>query len=223
MISDRVDRAALLAGAVFVLLFGGGSALTLIDSPSLGGPSVAAQTYFIDQVDYVYWGGVVSMLAIPFLILFAARVQQTMVGRWAAPSLVGSVAFGSGVAAAGVVAVEVMSLTVGALRVRESGDISPDTAAVLFDLSTGIGGIGIPVTLAAMQFAVGTALWALPVRHARSLGFATILIAVLSVVLPLSLALFVITLLWVLAFSISLFAVATVQTRSPHGNEAGAR
>ena len=155
--SAVLDRLGSLSGAAFALLFGFGSALTLVGSPALGGAPNEIRTYFLDQEQNIYVGGVLSMLSVPFLIWFTAYVRSAIVQHERSPRLLSTIAFGSGVAASAVVAAEVMALTVGAIRVGEAGDISSDTAAVLFDLSTGFGGIGVPVTLAAMQLAFAAA------------------------------------------------------------------
>ena len=203
--SAVLDRLGPLSGAAFALLFGFGSALTLVGSPALGGPPDEIRTYFLDQEQNIYFGGVLSMLSVPFLIWFAAYVRSAIVQHERSPQLLGTIAFGSGVATSAVVAAEVMALTVGAIRVGEAGDISSDTAAVLFDLSTGIGGIGIPVTLAAMQLAFAAA--ALQYRQLAPAWFAlgTIVIGVLGTIIPISSAIFFVTLMWLVVVSVLLF------------------
>ena len=203
--SAALDRLGPLSGAAFALLFGVGSALTLVGSPALGGPPNEIRTYFLDQEQNIYVGGVLSMLSVPFLIWFTAYVRSAIVQHERSPRLLSTIAFGSGVAASAVVAAEVMALTVGAIRVGEAGDISSDTAAVLFDLSTGIGGIGVPVTLAAMQLAFAAA--ALRYRQLAPAWFArgTIVIGVLGTIIPFSSAIFFVTLLWLLVVSVLLF------------------
>lgn len=194
-----------LTGVGFTLLFGIGSGLTLVGTPELGGPPADIQRYFQEQTTSVYIGGVLSMLSVPFLLWFTAILRKSLERESGATSHYSIIAYGSGIAASALVAAEVMMLTVGAVRVQSQGGIGPEISSVLFDLSTAIGGIALPVALAAMFIAIGIVSLRSGAFLSRSFAVLTILVGALSSFIPFATAMFFVVLIWIAIISFSIY------------------
>ena len=147
-----------LSGAVYALLFGAGSAATLVDSPTFGGPSADALRYFTEHDTLIYAANIVSVLSVPFLLWFAAAIHTALDAPDHTSRIFAKAAAAGATAAAAATAVEVMILTVGVIRLRESNDLTAEQASLLYDISTAIGGVAIPCCLATTHAAVAFAI-----------------------------------------------------------------
>ena len=183
-----------LSGAVYALLFGAGSAATLIDSPTFGGPSADALRYFTEHDTLIYAANIVSVLSVPFLLWFAAAIHTALDGPDHTSRIFAKAAAAGATAAAAATAVEVMILTVGVIRLRESNDLTAEQASVLYDISTAIGGVAIPCCLAATHAAVGFAILTNRLPFSRLFAVLTLVVAAASTIIPLSINLLFATL-----------------------------
>lgn len=199
------NRSGLLTGAAYAGLFGLGSAITLIDAPTFGGPPDAARNYFLDQSTEIYLGGILSILAVPCVLWFSGTLRTALEELVPARSDLARIASVGAAAAGAVTAVEVMALTAGAVRVRQSGDIGAESAALLYDISTAVGGVGIPCCLATTQIAISV----IALRHRvvipRPVALLTIPLAASACVVPIAPILLFPSLIWLAAISIRLF------------------
>lgn len=193
-----------LSGLAYAVLFGLGSAATLIDSPPFGGSSEEALRYFTDHETLIYLANIVSILAVPFLLWFAAFLRTALDGPDPTSRLLARAASAGVTAAASVTAAEVMVLTVGILRLRGSGELTGEQAALLYDISTAIGGVAIPVCLAATQAAVAAAVFTERLPFTRAFGVFTLVLAVSASIIPISANLLFASLIWLAVLSIRL-------------------
>lgn len=195
-----------LSGLAYAVLFGLGSAATLIDAAPFGGPADAALQYFTEHETMIYSANVVSILAVPFLLWFASFLRTSLDAADLTSRQLAGAASAGATAAAAVTAAEVMVLTVGIVRLRKSGELTADQAALLYDISTAIGAVAIPACLAATQAAVAAATFTGRLPFTRLFAVLTLLLALGAAIIPTSANLLFASLLWLAVLSIRLTA-----------------
>lgn len=197
-------RFAALSGLVYAVLFGAGSAATLIDSPDFGGAGADALRYFVDNQTLIYSANIVSIAAVPFLLWFASFLGTMLDEADPTSRQLARAASAGAAAAAAVTAVEVMVLTVGVVRLRVSGELTSGQAALLYDISTAVGGVAIPVCIAAIQAAVAVATFTRRLPFTRVFAAVSLLLALAAAIIPISVNLLFATLVWLAVLSIRL-------------------
>jgi hypothetical protein len=140
-----------LAGLGVAVLFGCGNALWAFDQPDGGAPARKIVAFYDDASTRILIGAGLSLLAIALFVLFASGVRAIL-REAEGDDLFATAAFGGALllVAAGLGA-ETINM-VGALR-AEDGQLTPDLARALFEISYVLGyngaGVGLGIVLLA--------------------------------------------------------------------------
>lgn len=158
--------------------------------------------FFADSARRVQIGAYLGALSAVFLVWFSGSVRTHLRPAEGGTGRLSAVAFGGGVAGAGVIGAAFSILAVAGAR-GGAGDITPQTAMVLYDVYGSLVGIGAPIALGAL---VGAA----SLVALRTGALATWLawpgaILAVGMISPFSYIFIGISLLWILALAIVLF------------------
>jgi len=142
-----------LSGLAFVALFGIGNALWAFDAPSPGAPPAEIVAFYDDTASEIVVGASLSLLSVAAFGLFAASVRTALAGR---DEALANASFGGALLglSAGIGAESINM--VGALR-AESGDLSPDLAQSVFEISQALGTTAASVGIAIFGIAAALA------------------------------------------------------------------
>ncbi len=164
-----------LSGVVFVVLLVVGSLLA--GRFDFVPPPEELKPYFEENSGRIGAAAYVIGLSAFFLIWFAGGLRGSLRAAEGGTARLSTIAFGGGIVASGLVLLTSASMGTAAARAGAGGGISPESAAVLYDLNTVVFGTGVSVALAAM---IGPAavIWLRTAALPRWLGWASAVLAV---------------------------------------------
>jgi hypothetical protein len=151
------QRYAGVSGLAFVLLFGAGNAIWALGMPSAGTPVAEVVDFYEERADRIVIGGSLSLLSIAVAVVFAAAVRQVLRDA-GGDDVLATTAFGGlllGLAAG----VGAESINMVAAQRAQDGELSPDLAQSLFEISQVLGSTAAAVGIGV--FALATAAVAL--------------------------------------------------------------
>lgn len=207
---SRAERYAPFAAIVFAVLGVIATILTVPDSPDWDAPAQEILTYYNDQQDEVRWGSYLYTAAGAFLLWFLGSLRAFLARAEAAPNRLTALAYGAGVAGTALLFASGAPSFAAALRADE-GHLTPDTALVLWDLSTFLYVMAL-VPIAVLLVATGLHAMrtgSLP----RWLAIASFVIAV-GLVSPIGFAVFMAFVVWTVAVAFMIDRAAGAGTRS---------
>lgn len=199
MKGSRIEH---LTGALSVILFAVGSAVVGIYD--FLPPADRVADYFTANSTRVNIGAYLGALGAFFLIWFAGSLRSALREREGARGRLSAVAFGGGVAAAVALAASFTVLSMAAARAgAKGGGIGAQEALVLYDLSTGLSGLMLPISLAVLVGASGVVSLRAAIFPAW-FGWVSVLIA-LGSLSPVGYFAQILAVLWVLVVSLWLY------------------
>lgn len=190
---DWRDRTP-LSGLVFVVLAVAGNALQG-STPALHGQADAVADFYNDKATAIAIGMMLSLISVFFLAWFLADLRRHLRLSEGADGWISPLAAAGGVATVTLLAAGFALNSAGALRAREIG-IAPDVAAVFYDSSLALTGMAASVVMAVLLAATAVItlrFGALP----RWFGWASLGLAALGIVTPVSFVLSLLFPLWV--------------------------
>ncbi len=217
MNNSRLERLAPLTGAVSVVLMIVGT--VLIGAYDYLPPADDIVDFLNANYTRASIGGYLGTISAFFLIWFAGSVHSALRERESGAGRLSMVAFGGGVAGGISLAATFAVMTAAAQRAGVGGGISPEEAVTLSDLWGALGGLVVPVTLAA--FIGATAIVSLRAGVFPTwFGWASGLIA-LGLLSPLGYLFAALSPLWVLVVSIWLYARGASTALAPATGDTG--
>ena len=198
-------RLAPLTGVVFVALYVIASIIGLEGSPDFAGTPEEISTFFVDQQDEILISTVIASFSAPFFLWFAACLRSAIARAEGGTARLASTAYGASVAALALGIGGVFVTAMGALRVEEQGEISPELAAAYFDIGQILSFGALPAAIAAGLAA--TAIAALRYRAVLPvwLAYLTLVLAVVDLIPPISWIGTLVGIPWVLVVSVLLY------------------
>jgi hypothetical protein len=125
--------AAPLTGVVFVVLFAAGT--VVINEYEFQPPAEEVKAIFEDGSSRIGWGSLIGVWSAAFLLWFAGSVRSSLRRVEGGTGRLSAVAFGGGIAAAGLLTVAYSALGAGASRGGDVDGIAAETATAFLDLS----------------------------------------------------------------------------------------
>lgn len=137
-------------GIAAAVLFIVGNSLWAWEQPESNAPADELIAFYADNADGIIWGGGMSLLSIALILVFAAGLRRLLADAEGNDGLA-TAAFGGAVLLAGAGLVAETLNMVGGLRADE-GDLSPELADSLFEISYALGfqGAGVGMGLFAI-------------------------------------------------------------------------
>ncbi len=177
-----LKRIAPLTGIVFVILYVVGMLISMKDSPDFAGDPHKIQAYFQEYDGRIMFGGLLSIISLPFWFLFLGCLRSAMAKAEGGAGRLTATAFGSGVAAAATGAAGTFLGVMGAVRVSNTGKIDVATATVLWDAWQVLAFSATLAILSAFSLAVGVASLRYGAVLPKWLGVVAILLAIVYVI-----------------------------------------
>lgn len=169
-------RVAGLAGLGTAILFGGGSALWSFEQPDAGAPTGEVVAFYADTSEGIVAGASISLLAIVLFVFFASGVRSIL-REHEAGDLFATAAFGGALlAVASGLGAETINM-VGALR-AEDGELTPQLAQALFEISYVLGFNGAGVGLGTFLLAIATVALRANALMSRPLALALVVVGI---------------------------------------------
>ena len=141
-------------------MFGVGSAIWGLDMPSDGTPVSEVVAWYEDTADRIVIGGSLSLLAIGAFAFFAAAIREVLLEAGADRVLAGAAFAGAGLGLAAGLGAESINL-IAAMRAQD-GDLTPELAQPLFEISQILGSTASGVGLGVFALATGAAVLRTP-------------------------------------------------------------
>ena len=198
-------RLAPLTGIIFVALYVISTVVGLEGSPDFAGTPEEISSYYVDKQDEILIGTVIAAIATPFFLWFAGCLRSAIARVEGGTARLASTAFGASVAALALGVGSVMVNAMGALRVDEQGEISPDVATAYFDIGQILGFAAVPAAIAAGLAATAVAALRYRAILPAWLAYLTLVLALVDVIPPISWVGTMVGLLWVLVVSVLLY------------------
>ena len=151
------ERQAGVSGIAVAVLFGIGNAIWGLDMPEDGTPVAEVVDFYRDTDDRIVIGGSLSLLAIAAFVWFAAAMRRLLADAEGGDVLATTAFGGAILAMAAGIGAESINL-VAALRTQD-GELGPDLAQSLFEISQILGSAATGAGLGV--FALATAAVAL--------------------------------------------------------------
>jgi hypothetical protein len=202
-------KTAPITGLTFAALYLLGGYTLSKGAPEFAAESNEILTYFTDQSASIAVGALLIFVAAPFWFIFvgtiyaAIKVAEGGVGRLAVTAVA------SAATAAAVSIVGALCASIGAIRGGD-GSLDAGAAMVYFDASTALLYTGTAVSAAAFLLAVAIASIRYDVVLPKPLGYASLVLAVVFLIPPLS--------MWALALGVVFMGIASVKL---YGDKAG--
>ncbi len=138
-----------------------------------------------------------------FLLWFVGNLWKALRDTEPGTGRLSAVALGGGVVAAGLIFVGSAAKGAAAARASEGGGISPDAAAVLYDLNGVVIGVGASMAFAVM-IGAASVMWIRAGSFPRWFAWASAVLAV-GLVTPFNYAVLALVGPWVVVVSVSLY------------------
>lgn len=167
-------RQAGISGLVAALTFGVGSAIWGLEMPSDGTPVNEVVAWYEDTADRIVIGGSLSLLAIAAFAFFAAAIRELLVEAGADRVLAMAAFAGASLGMAAGLGAESINL-VAALRAQD-GELTPELAQPLFEISQILGSTSSAVGLGLFAMALGAAVLRTPGVLPRWLAIDTVVL-----------------------------------------------
>ena len=153
-------RQAGISGLVAALTFGVGSAIWGLDMPSDGTPVSEVLAWYEDTADRIVIGGSLSLLAIAAFAFFAAAIREVLIEAGADRVLATAAFAGASLGLAAGLGAESINL-IAAMRAQD-GDLTPELAQPLFEISQILGSTSTGVGFGVFAIATGAAVLRTP-------------------------------------------------------------
>jgi hypothetical protein len=150
-------RLAPLTGVIFVALYIVGNVLAMKGSPPFVGKPADIQAYYEGDSHRVMLGGLLTIVATPFWLLFLGNLRSAMGAAEGGAGRLTATAFGAGVAGAVASSAGMFLNTVAAIRAGQRGGIDPAVATTLFDATQVLVYSSTMALLSAFALCVGVA------------------------------------------------------------------
>lgn len=198
-------RYAPLTGIVFVVLYVIGSIVGMSDSPDFAGTSQEITDFYLDKKDEILIATIIAAIATPFYFWFLGCLRSAIARAEGGTTRLASTAFGAGVAAGAAGVSGVMINAMGALRVEEQGTIASATATAYYDIGQILSFAATPALIAAGLAATAVASLRYRAILPAWLAYATLVLALVDVIPPISWIGTLVSVLWVLVVSVLLY------------------
>jgi len=195
-------RSAPIAGLTFAALYLIGGYTLAKGAPGFAAESDAILTYFTDRSASINVGALLNFVSAPFWFIFLGTIYSAIKDKEGASGHLAATALASGAAAAAVSIVGALCASIGAIRGAD-GTLDAGAAVVYFDASTALLYTGTAVAAAAFLLAVAAASIRYGVILPKALGAASLILAVLFLIPPLS--------MWALALGVALMGLASIK------------
>ena len=200
---SRWERLAPLTGVAFAVLaiLGNliqGSPPDFVDDPQ------KIVDFYTDNPDAILLGMNLALVSLVFLVWFLSSLRRALLAAEGGDGRLAAVAFGGGLLVTAMLLAGFALNALGALRADEDGTIAAEVAVVLQDGSSILQGLA--ATMAMVVLLAATAVVTLRFRALPAwLGWASLVLAVIGLIGPISWVLLLLFPLWVLATSIVLY------------------
>lgn len=191
-------RLAALAGVAFFVL-GLVGTLIVSDDPGFAADPTRIAAFYEGEDSAILLSSTLYLVGVVFLLWFAGHLRGVLRRAEGGEGGLAATAFGGLVAGAAMLLGAAAVNAVGALRVQERGQIDPETATALFDVSSIMFGLAAPMAFAATVLA--SAVVALRTR-ALPLWLG-------AVSIPLGLALLIPPISWLAAIGFTFWVLVT--------------
>ena len=195
-------RSAPITGLTFAALYLIGGYMLSKGAPEFAAESAAIQAYFTEQSAVINVGALLIFVSAPFWFIFLGTVYSAIKAEEGGTGHLGATALASGAAAAAVSIVGALCASIGAIRGAD-GTLDPGAAVVYFDASTALLYTGTAVAAAAFLIAVAVASIRYGVVLPKAVGAASLVLAVVFLIPPLS--------MWALALGVALMGYASIK------------
>lgn len=195
-------KSAPITGLTFAALYLIGGYTFSKGAPGFAADADAIQAYFTDQSASINVGALLIFVSAPFWFIFLGVVYSAIKDKEGGTGHLGATALASGAAAAAVSIVGTLCASIGAIRGAD-GTLDAGAAMVYFDASTALLYTGTAVSAAAFLLAVAVASIRYGVILPKPIGAASLVLAVIFLIPPLS--------MWALALGVVLMGYASIK------------
>lgn len=203
MDGSRWERLAPLTGVAFAVLAVVGNLLQGTPPDFVDDPQKIV-AFYTDNPNAIALGMNVALISLVFLVWFLGSLRRTLLAAEGGDGRLTAVAFGGGLIVTAMLMAGFAFNALGALRADEDGTIAPEVAVVLQDGSSILQGAA--ATMAMVALFAATAIVTIRFRALPTwLGWASVLLAVVGLIGPISWTLLLVFPLWVLVTSIVLY------------------
>lgn len=205
-----LKKSAPITGLTFAILYLLGAYTLANGAPNFGADAGAIVSYFADQSAEINVGALLIFVSSPFWFFFVGTVFAAISKAEGGAGRLGVTAAASAATAAAVSIVGALCASIGAIRGAD-GTLDPGAAMVYFDASTALLYTGTAVAAAAFLFCVALASVRYGVVLPKVLGAASLILAVLFLIPPLS--------MWALTLGVALMGVASIKLYMDNAGE----
>ena len=200
---SRWGRLAPLTGVAFAVLAILGNLLQGSPPDFVDDPQKVVD-FYTDNPGAILVGMNLALISLVFLVWFLSSLRRTLLAAEGGDGRLTAVAFGGGLIVTAMLMAGFAFNALGALRAEEDGTIAPEIAVVLQDGSSIFQGLAAPIAMAVLLGA--TAMVTLRFRPLPIwLGWASVLLAVIGLIGPISWILLLLFPLWALVTSVLLY------------------
>lgn len=205
-----LKKTAPITGLTFAALYLLGGYTLAKGAPDFAAGSDAILAYFTDQSAAINVGALLIFVAAPFWFIFVGTIFAAIREAEGGAGRLGVTAAASASTAAAVSIVGTLCASIGAIRGAD-GTLDAGAAMVYFDASTALLYTGTAVAAAAFLLAVAIASIRYGVVLPKALGWASLVLAVIFLIPPLS--------MWALALGVVFMGVASIKLYRDNAGE----